>query len=66
LWLSEQQRHVEGEGGEQAHIEQDDHDQVPLPGDPLPVDLLLKLNRTYYCKYNAQILVTISGDLQTG
>ena len=32
--LPEEQADVEAEGGEEAHIQQDDHQQVPPPGPP--------------------------------
>ena len=43
LRLPEEQGDIEGEGGEEAHVEQHDHNQIPLPGYPLPVNLLLQL-----------------------
>ena len=41
--LPHQEGHVEGEGGEEADVEEDDDHQVPLPRHPGPDQVLLQL-----------------------
>ena len=49
--LPHEKRHVEGEGGEQADVEEHDHHQVPLPGHPRPHQVLLQLNKQKYLSF---------------
>ena len=42
-WLPHEESHVEGEGGQEADVEQDDDHQVPLPRHPGPHQVLLQL-----------------------
>ena len=44
-WLPHEEGHVEGEGGQEADVEEHDDHQVPLPRHPGPHQVLLQLKR---------------------
>ena len=50
-WLPHEESHVEGEGGEEADVEEHDHHQVPLPRHPRPHQVLLKLSTQKYLSF---------------
>ena len=50
-WLPHQESHVEGEGGEEADVEEDDDHQVPLPRHPGPDQVLLQLENMEALKF---------------